>query len=496
MTRTTKMILLLALLAFVLVAGLLAAKFIKADPVRETASDTAIAPFDPQKAAELSWTGPKGSYTLRKEGGSFLLAEDPAFPVNGDRVLRMLTTLSSLRSAVSVEGAQGRLSEYGLDPAALTVSVTLEDGSAVTVLSGARNDLISATYVMVRGSDTVYACPVSLEGEFTDRYGFMVWDELAAGSDRWFVSVDALGGRHFSATRVERPEEIYYSDGYKWFETGSIGTQDPRPLSLTETAGLCRALASVRLAACVSYSSTPEQLAEYGLDDPVVFRMKTRDEKKDDDGKAVTVDCPDYELRVGGLFTGEADGAAGEYRYAMVGSGSAVYAVDASKLAGLMDFDAASLLPTQLLKLTLDETAGFTLEYNGGVTDFAVEAEQVVTDYADPDDGTVRSDTSVRLNVTRDGTQRLVSTLFESSFNRLANMPVSGRLPENDAQDRPVVFRLTISTPAAAIAEVPLTFYEYSGTQYLVQCLGDRTALVSASEADDVLRSFRNAAVQ
>lgn len=88
----------------------------------------------------------QGDWTLQPSGEA------------GDRsrLSGVLFRLSSLSASRRVTDAPSDLAQYGLDPPALTVTVTQADGTAYSLLTGAKAPSESGTYVKKPDEQTIY----------------------------------------------------------------------------------------------------------------------------------------------------------------------------------------------------------------------------------------------------------------------------------------------------------------------------------------------------
>jgi hypothetical protein len=94
---------------------------------------------------------------LEKDGsGTWKVTAPQAYPVDRDAVAALLGAVSSVASDKVVDEKAGDLSQYGLAPPALAVTVRLKDGKSKKVLLGEAAAIGSAFYAAAEGDHHVY----------------------------------------------------------------------------------------------------------------------------------------------------------------------------------------------------------------------------------------------------------------------------------------------------------------------------------------------------
>lgn len=94
---------------------------------------------------------------LEKDGsGTWKITAPTAYPVDKDAVTSLLASVSTIASDKVVDEKPGDLSQYGLKPAALTVTVRTKDGKLKKVLLGDTTAIGSGFYAFAEGDARVY----------------------------------------------------------------------------------------------------------------------------------------------------------------------------------------------------------------------------------------------------------------------------------------------------------------------------------------------------
>ncbi|HIU32180.1 MAG TPA: DUF4340 domain-containing protein [Candidatus Caccousia avistercoris] len=168
------------------------------------------------------------------------------------------------------------LSEFGLDPAAATVSATFQDGTTVSYQVGIESG--SNRYVKMSDSDNVYLAYLDdgILGSVNDLADTAIYELEVAQDDSEAASNAAMAGvsseyaiineLHLSGTAFEQEVTMYYEEG-----TGYM-LSEPRQATAdsTKASDIATALTSLSADSLVKYHPTEEDLQEYGLAEPAV----------------------------------------------------------------------------------------------------------------------------------------------------------------------------------------------------------------------------------
>ena len=155
----TKQRVLLALLAAAVLLGALLWAVIRSNAKAERAASAAaegsipLSSFAAEDLEQIEYTYNGETYTLQYSGGSWLLAQDPAYHLDESACNTMRTALMALNAKRSLTPQAGE--DYGLDSPQLTVTVTAA-GQSTTLTFGAENPVTEDLYVQKAGDDAIY----------------------------------------------------------------------------------------------------------------------------------------------------------------------------------------------------------------------------------------------------------------------------------------------------------------------------------------------------
>ena len=150
---------LLALLAAAVLLGAALWAVTRSNEKAERAASAAaegsipLSAFAAEDLEQIEYTYNGETYTLQYSGGSWLLAQDPAYHLDESACNTMRTALMALNAKRSLTPQAGE--DYGLDAPQLIVTVTAA-GQSTTLTFGAENPVTGDLYVQKAGDDTIY----------------------------------------------------------------------------------------------------------------------------------------------------------------------------------------------------------------------------------------------------------------------------------------------------------------------------------------------------
>ena len=155
----TKQRVLLVLLAAAVLLGAALWAVIRSNAKAEQAASAAaegsipLSSFAAEDLEQIEYTFNGETYTLQYSGGSWQLAQDPAYHLDESACNTMRTALMALNAKRSLTPQAGE--DYGLDSPQLTVTVTAA-GQSTTLTFGAENPVTGDLYVQKAGDDAIY----------------------------------------------------------------------------------------------------------------------------------------------------------------------------------------------------------------------------------------------------------------------------------------------------------------------------------------------------
>ena len=160
----TKQRVLLVLLAAAVLLGAALWAMIRSNAKAEQAASVAaegsipLSSFAAEDLEQIEYTYNGQTYTLQYSGGSWQLAQDPAYHLDESACNTMVTALSSLNAKRQLDAQAGE--DYGFDAPELTVTVTAA-GQTTTLTFGSSNTVTGDRYVQKDGDTALYTVDAS-----------------------------------------------------------------------------------------------------------------------------------------------------------------------------------------------------------------------------------------------------------------------------------------------------------------------------------------------
>ena len=170
MTKKKRQVRLLAAIAALAALGLLYVLVSRADWNGEK-DDTAAEEIEalsiaPAEISEAAITSSYGTLRLHYDGETWTSPDDPSMELNQDALSNLWNRLNPLSAVRDLGEAPEDLSAYSLSDPAITIRITRDDGTEITVSIGSTAS-DGNVYVMTSESDHVYTCDSYLATAFT-----------------------------------------------------------------------------------------------------------------------------------------------------------------------------------------------------------------------------------------------------------------------------------------------------------------------------------------
>ena len=170
MTKKKRKVRLLAAIAALAALGLLYVLVSRADWNGEE-DDTAAEEIEalnisPAKISEAVITSIYGTLRLNYDGETWTSPDAPSMELNQDALFNLWNRLNPLSAVRDLGEAPEDLSAYSLADPAITIRITRDDGTEITVSIGSTAS-DGNVYVMTSESDYIYTCDSYLATAFT-----------------------------------------------------------------------------------------------------------------------------------------------------------------------------------------------------------------------------------------------------------------------------------------------------------------------------------------
>lgn len=315
----TKQRVLLALLAAAVLLGAALWAVTRSNAKAEQAASAAaegsipLSGFAAEDLEQIEYTYNGRTYTLQYSGGSWQLAQDPAYHLDESTCNTMRTALMALAAKRSLTPQAGE--DYGLDSPQLTVTVTAA-GQSTTLTFGAENPVTGDLYVQKAGDDAIYTVSGNKAACFqldkAGLFGSFCPTGLTASAITQ-VAYTLADGSSVTLNAVSEPTDSMDADS-----ASSAAYETVWRLASDPAASLAQDKVQSLLSALCTYvtaQATNADLSACGFDTPVFTATVTSE-----DGSAVQL-----------AYACGTDGW-----YLQVGDDTSVYTVDTSTVQALL----------------------------------------------------------------------------------------------------------------------------------------------------------------
>lgn len=203
----------------------------------------------------LAWENSSGSFSFRLEGDTWIYDGDNSFPVDTDKLEKLVEPLENLTADFVIETPEA-LSQYGLDDPVCTISVTAGE-QVYTIELGDYSQMDSQRYLTV-GDENVYLANHDPLDEFDAVLRNLVKNDTIPDFDD-VTAITFSGIENYTIDFDENGESLCEDDVY--FVNGA-------PLDTDRVKSYLSTIEALTLSSYVTYNATEEELNAYGLTEP------------------------------------------------------------------------------------------------------------------------------------------------------------------------------------------------------------------------------------
>ncbi len=138
----------------------------RAEEAESVPEYTALSLGDDAVIKNLKVINASGEFDLEKQDDdTWILSSDNSIDVDEDKITTKVNSIRTITSDKVVDNYE-KLSDFGLEEAAITIEITLDNGDTHTVKIGDYNDTASAYYLTVDDISTIYTVSATLFTNF------------------------------------------------------------------------------------------------------------------------------------------------------------------------------------------------------------------------------------------------------------------------------------------------------------------------------------------
>ena len=386
MNRKRNLLLALCLL-LLLLAGYLLVLVFRPDETEETAqtAEEPVLAVTEEEIAAICYRYEGEEITLERTETGWQLANDPDFPLDTTTADTMAGALADATYTRVIDRAELEGSEetFGLDAPAIEITVTDTGGGETRLALGDQNSLTGAYYLERDGEILTVGDRLSVAFS-RSRLALARMEEIPSVQAADVQSIEVDHGDGEILRLIHRPEgsPTAYTDRYTWFVEGEDGSLSP--VDLTRAEDLLYRAIGLSFSETVAIDADAETLAGYGLGEGAATLTLTYDEAIEEDtesSEAEETEVAEAPEMVTRTFTLAIGNLTEEGVYVRIPGSTQVYRMLLSQLEELMTADAASLTPTEIAWLDVDELTGVDVKLAGTAYSIEIERDEEETVY-------------------------------------------------------------------------------------------------------------------
>ncbi len=334
MTRSKKLLILLAALAVCVLGYFAASRFLGKSTSDENGIE--ISNVDSSEIESVKWLYDGTELEIKPlDEKTWYCVQDKNFPLDQDMAIEMINAVCNVNAVKKIAENPDELSKYGINEPKVRVYVTA-DGAVTEYDIGNYNEASGYYYMMYTNDPALYYIDSSL-------YDMFARDMLDIIEYEALPEIDVQDVQNLTIENGKTKANItYYPDGkeiesetYNYIDGGSS------PVETEKARELITGFVNITWNSCAAYNVTDKDLSEYGLDNPsAVFTIRYKSDTEEDtesESKAVSDEKSTYSeatLIIG--KTAESEKAEDESAeaapsyYAMIKGGDRVYTLSDS----------------------------------------------------------------------------------------------------------------------------------------------------------------------
>lgn len=349
-------------------------------------SDEIILEVAGDEVKTLSWECSTGSFAFhRDENGAWLYDTDEAFPVNEEKIGELLEQFREFGVSFIIEEVED-WEQYGLDEPVCTIRLET-DGESYEILLGGYSSMDSERYVSI-GDGSAYL----VKNDPLESFEIEISDLIRHDEIPKLKNVTQLQFSGETSERIFYEEDStssYYAGDVYFMEQGDHS----RPLDTGRVNDYLNTIKNLNLKDYVNYDAAKEDLAQYGLDAPVLslsldyvtVEEGTEEEKEEtfilnigrdpaEQGKRGTEEAEGEKTEE--AETGAEAAAEAVTAFARIGESKIIYRITSEQYSKLMDMTYDSLRHQEIFWADFSDIYQLDIKLEGETYTITAETEE------------------------------------------------------------------------------------------------------------------------
>ena len=454
-------------------------------------SDAIILEIPGDTVTALSWefTSGDGLAFSRTEDG-WKYQEDEAFPVSEEKISDILANFESYGVTFIIENVDD-YGQYGLDEPEATLHLVTEEQS-FDIKLGDFSRMDEQRYIDI-GDGNVYLVSSDPMDYLSSSLSDMILHDDTPGFES-VVDITFTGSENYTIVRTDGSSDTYAPEDDIYFVERSGETL---PLDTASVRQYLNTVTSLDLLDYVTYNATEEELASYGLDEPVLS-VTVNYTHTDDDGGTVPGTCVFHisenpsERAAADAATAEGGTAETVTKYVRIGDSQIVYTLDKVDYAILSAASYNDLRHNDLFWGDFEIINRIDILLEGKAHTLFSELngeEERVWYYQDEETDAAAeetADTSEETEAAGETREKLDLYDFETALLALTAASFTEELPGEVEE-----IGLTLHLDNENFPTVEIRLYRFDGSSCLAVVDGESVALVSRSSVVDLVEAVQ-----
>lgn len=452
-------------------------------------SDAIILEIPAESVTSLSWEyDGGGGLAFNKTDDGWKYQDDEAFPVSEDKVSAILEKFESFGVTFIIENVED-YGQYGLDEPEATLHLATAERS-YDIKLGAFSKMDEQRYVDI-GDGNVYLVSEDPIDYVDSSLSSMILHDDTPGFES-VVDITFAGSENYTITRVDESTNTYNPEDDIYFVERDGETV---PLDTASVRQYLNTVTSLDLLDYVTYNATEEELAAYGLDEPVLS-VTVNYTYTDDNEETVADTCVFHigenqeERAASDKSVAEGGASSTVTKYVRIGDSQIAYTVDDVDYAILAAASYNDLRHNDVFWADFEIVTQIDIILEGNehtlISELNEDEERVWYYGEDALTPAATEETTDDSEETQaeDERETLDLSAFESALLALTADSFTDELPSEVEE-----IGLTLHLDNENFPTVEIRLYRYDGSHCLAVVDGDPVSLVSRSSVMDLVEA-------
>lgn len=408
---------------------------------------------------------------LAEEDG-FVMAQEEGFPLDESQAQLMINAVAKLSAEGIVSEDPKDLEQYGLESPQTTATLTLKDGTSITLFIGDTLPSNSSRYAKLDRSNTVYRVESIVQTYLQKTRQDLISAEALPTVSGTIQTIKIENEKNTITLSYEENNELDRTGGNMnpWVIEGVNGKISADTSAMTELLSSYESFSTID---CVDYRE--ENLEQYGLLNPTkalrIFYLEDTDTTQEEmqETKQTKKEIT--------LYFGKQD-EEGNY-YVRAENSSFTYRMSEETIQSLLSPELEPLIDKYAVRVNIDTVEKISITY--GKVAHTVEIKRTETT---AEDGTTQTEENFIL----DGKEFEDDSEFRTYYQKLISLQGSSMLEETKEFTENPVLTIQVERNTDTLSMLKAEFFPYDSTYYVIQLEGTPRFLIDMREVQNFIQ--------